>query len=425
MKNYVKIISVFVLCFASLCAQAQTVAPWFRGTKAAWETLLRQSFTTGRLAAQPLTVPFRTEPSRLHVKTNSANWLAYRTSHSQTLSTQEKEILKQFPQNILSMSGKLTYFQDRSLLLLNAQKELFPLTSWSEKAFARHQEILSLARSEIETFDREKLISQLHTWVAKHDVENLLQDPDQPLFFVITRDEMLEFASLSLEEQQTFAAKKYTHTQKQLSHYLSSDPHQLTTDDFSLYYLAKTRAGYFHLLMHVLQRADQPRLSIILRVTKMINLPFLPHPAQHLTDAQRLGKLLLYADQPHRFTPQQIHLLQQELARQKDLYTLYAEAEAFNIPYHRQFDLYSKSLTAEDVFGTKQVQKIYNLTEEAVPQRVPQVLEKIKARQALLRTQPPSADVYMDYFRLHHKKQFYEILQTRHQLRSALSKPLP
>ncbi len=390
-------------------AKAQWVAPWFRGGKPAWQTLTKQAFTPQRIAKTSLCRPLSTTPSNAHVKTNISNWMQYRTAYTGTLSSVEKMALAHIPENLVSTSGKLTYFHDRDQLLLTTQQELFPGMPFSETAFARHQEILELTRSEIETFAFADLSRQLYgTWMSSREATLLLADEQQPRAFSLSRSEIKDFAQLSLSQQRRFAAERLWEAQQILSVLLQTPAKNLSNDQFSTYYKTKIRAEYFHSLVTALDQAEEPFSSIIIRNPLPINLSFLPHPDEKLTDAQRLGKLYFYQDTDLFNTSEKI-LLKGELSHQEDLYLTYATAEAFNVPYEKLLDLYTKGIQAQDIFGQEGALRLRQLSKKEIKQRIPKTLNKIILAQQQLREQNPSPtpEIYVEYFRLAYKALYY------------------
>jgi len=148
----------------------------------------------------------------------------------------------------------------------------------------------------------------------------------------------------------------------------------------------------------------------------------LPQAQELLTDAQRLGKLLFYA-QSGLFSGAQQEILLAELKRQEDLFYSYAEAEAFDVPYHQVLDFYANTVSkrfhripADKIFGQEAAKKIEALSGEQVVEQVPGVLEKINAQQVRMHSSstPPTPEDYLEYFKTEYKKRFYQFLLYRH-----------
>ena len=390
---------------------AQWLAPWFRGGKPAWQTIHRHAFTPKRVTHAKLSKPLNRRKTRLHVKTNISNWMQYRTAYTTTLSSGEKQVLARFPNNLLSTSGKLTYFYDKNILLLAAQQELFTGMSFSAKAFNRHQEILEVTRDEIENFAFEELSQHLYGWMSSHEAEILLHDnTQQPLSCVLARSDVKAFGSLSLAEQQQFANNKLAHAQYTLSTLLQTPDQHLSNDDFAQYYIFKLREVYFQTLVSALENATEPLSSIVIRIPVTLEIPFLPNPNEPLSDAQRLGKLYFYYHQDRLPVEQKVQL-KAELEQQEYAYITYAVAEAFEIPYDKFLDIYTRGITAKDIFGEENGTFLHNLPKHELQRRIPGTLTKIAQAQAALREQTPTLQTYVEYFKLEYKKKWYQ----RHQ----------
>nr|QGT50693.1 hypothetical protein Elusimicrob1349_1630 [uncultured Elusimicrobia bacterium] len=403
--------AVGLLCilFPALETRGQAVSPWFRGSAQAWKTLTEKSFSAAQLTATPLIRPMSGLSTGRTVKTTIPNWLSHRLSHSNTFSRMEKDLFKLHPANPAAVSGKLSYFWDRDALLAasTASGEM------NQNAFDRHQELLEQTLAEVEDFNREYLSEHFNSPVfAQEELLQLLKDPAQPPAFILTRREIETFPTLTLSEQQAFSQQAWRNASARLAELLQMDPQTLSTQSFSNYYYLKLRQRYFTTLYQVLQKAQSPRQTAIVRVRKKLPLDFLPESEQALTDAQRLGKLHFYADlmQSHgkTFTPDFI-TLKTELARQQELYYPYAVAEAFAQPYENV--LMRRNYPAELYFNAEDAAALSLLTSQEAVNKLPQKIARVQAnKQNLLADKTPTPDAYIHYFRLAAQEEF---LKTR------------
>lgn len=385
--------------------RAQLVSPWFRGTAQSWKALKEASFSAARLSATPLSLPLSGLSTGYAVKTTVPNWLTHRLSHSNTFSAMEKGIFKTHPANTVAVTGKLSYFWDRDALLAAsaAPGEI------NEKAFDRHQQLLQNTLAEVETFSLEEISSQFHSSVfSQEEMLRSLKDPLQPQAFILTRREVDEFPQLSLQEQREFAKNAWQQASIRLMGLLTQDPQTITTHAFSDYYYLKLRQRYFVTLLQVMERAQTPRKTIIVRIRRKIPLAFLPDVGQSLTDAQRLGKLYFHLGliQAHgqQATPEGI-ALKAEITRQTELYHPYALAEAFGLPYEQV--LRSHVYNANLYFSEEESARINLLTSALAVDELPAKIAQLKThKQELLSTKTASPDVYVHYFRLHAQEEF-------------------
>lgn len=393
---------------APLCARAQLVSPWFRGSPQAWKTLTETSFSAPRLTAARLSVPLSGLSTGRAVKTTVPNWLSHRLSHSNTFSRMEKEIFTVHSANLPAVTGKLTYFSDRDALLAAnaANHEINP------DAFARHQQLLKHTLAEVEAFSREEIAAQIQRSVfSAEELQRLLKDPSQPAAFVLTAWEVKQFPALSLEQQRAFALNAGQNATSRMLELLRQNPQTIPTRHFSEYYYLKLRRRYFSLLYKALTHAQTPRKTLIVRVHKTIPLAFLPQPNIPLTDAQRLGKLhyhlgLLQANGHH--SAADLVALKTEIARQTELYQPYALAEAFGLPYEQ---VLARSVYGADLyFSEQEAQNIMALswqqTLDELPAKIARVQTKMKEMQS--RKTILSPQEYADYFRLAAQHEFLQ-----------------
>lgn len=396
---------LFFILAPFFSARAQLVSPWFRGTAQSWKALKETSFSAARLAATPLSAPLSGISTGYAVKTTVPNWLAHRLSHSNTFSAMEKELFKTHPANTTAVTGKLSYFWDRdALLAANAAPGEI-----NENAFTRHQQLLQNTLAEVEIFSLEEISSRLCSSVfSQEELLRTLKAPTQPQAFILTRLEVEEFPQLSLQEQREFTINAWRQASNRLTELLNQEPQTLPTHAFSDYYYAKLRLRYFATLFQVLEHAQTPRKTIIVRVLRKIPLDFLPDAGQPLTDAQRLGKLHFHLGLMQargRQLSAEAVALRAEITRQTELYHPYALAEAFGLPYEQV--LRSPIYNANLYFGEEESARINNLTSEQavneLPAKITQVQEQMRE---LLGAKPAPPDVYVRYFRLQARETF-------------------
>ncbi len=418
------LLTLLLLCAAMMPAQAQAVSPWFRGSKQVWESLLKNSLTpAGGKAA--LSVPLSNAVTGLSVKTTAHNWLLYRMSHSGVFSRMEKDILLQKNASKKAILGKLAYFHDRDAQLFNTLS-LQPEAKADEPAFWRHQNLLSNALAELETFYRAQLPNHLtHTLFTREHIKHLLADPLQPAAFVLNVKEMEFFASLNtLAEQRAWAAYAVRRTAEDLQMLLSREPKTLKGYEFERYYLQKIRLGYFQTLQEALSKSTQKRNSLILRRKRILKID-LPGAQQPMTDAQRLGFLKYHLDQlsqPELFDSHAENNFQKYmevktlLSRLAPLYETYAVAEAFNVPYEQT--LRQGFLWPEIIVGKTEGEKLQALLGKTplLPYLSPRISELNQKMAAMRRQSPTDLDFYVRYYRLEKEKSLYQTFLLRERL---------
>ena len=386
-------------------ARAQQVSPWFRGGPIAWEKALNSSFTASRVAQLPLLQPLCQHYTGYSVKSTVPNWISFRLLHSNTLSRMEKKILATHTANELATLGKLTFFYDRDALL----QHHLPAENYHSEAFAHHQQLFSLTLSEAEHFfaqHSEELFA--YSWLSKEHVQALLKSTAQPPSFILFSKEINVFPTLSLPEQKAYARDEIISAQQTLLRLLQTPPQLLQTSDFGLYYRAKLRLRYFSLVSQTLRQAESPRNTLIIRIYEQIPLDFLPESNALLTDAQRLGKLYFYKDKA--IFPEQQVLLLAEISRQQSLYEYYAYAEAFQRPYE---DLL-KTLRAPTSVVFENDPLLTNWSAARVYQQIPVLIAELDRQMAQLRsTDHPTKSDFINYFRLHIRKAFYQSLRSQ------------
>ncbi|MBO4675006.1 MAG: hypothetical protein J5601_02835 [Elusimicrobiaceae bacterium] len=105
-KNVSLILIICSLWLSPLSAQAQWMAPWFRGGTTVWKSLTHRALTPERLSREKLSHTFLLTPTQLHVKTNISNWIQFRTAYTAALTPQEKQTLVYKPNNLLGTDGQ-------------------------------------------------------------------------------------------------------------------------------------------------------------------------------------------------------------------------------------------------------------------------------------------------------------------------------
>ena len=108
------ICAVLLVC-PFLQVQAQLVSPWFRGSSAAWQALLKN--TAFPPLSAKLAQPLSSAATGFAVKTTASNWVLHRISHSGAFCRMEKEILTAPFKSEKTLLGKLAYFHDRDARL--------------------------------------------------------------------------------------------------------------------------------------------------------------------------------------------------------------------------------------------------------------------------------------------------------------------
>ena len=168
-----------------------------------------------------------------------------------------------------------------------------------------------------------------------------------------------------------------------------------------------------------LAQTDEPLPSMVLRRPRAIDLPFLPNPEEKLTDAQRLGKLLL-AKADDSLTPEQKQQVEQEYRRQQELYSFYASAEAFNVPLHNALGFYNPGITSKDIFGVQEAKLIQQAQKDhLLIERIPPVLQKIRLAQQEISLESnsfPTPRAYVQMLQLEEKFAFYKNQLDSHNL---------
>ncbi len=401
-------ISLFLFVPAATC-RAQAVSAWFRGTAQSWQTLTQTAFSAPKVMLSPLSRPLSGLSTGYTVKTTVPNWLNHRLSHSNTFCRMEKELFKIHPNNPSAVTGKLSYLLDRNTLLAEsaAPGEI------NQKAFLRHQDLLQNTLAEVENYWEAALGERYHSTVfSKKEIANLLADPKQPPAFILSTNEINQFPLMTLQQQQAFTRRAAEDNTNALTELLSQNPEELSTSQFSHYYYLKLRQKYFTLLLRVMDAAQAPRQTLIIRVRKQIQLDFLPGKEAALTDAQRLGKLYFYKDHAKNHSSdginEQLVALKSEIARQEKIYAPYAQAEAFNIPY--ELVLTHPQTVHTYALGAAEAERLKTLTNRQITEEVPVLIQQTQAyKNALLSAKNTGTDFFIHYYRLCVKEQ---ILQT-------------
>lgn len=266
-------------------------------------------------------------------------------------------------------------------------------------AFRRHQDLLQNTLAETEAYWKEEFFSQLRgSLLPREEMLKLIGDFNQPPAYILRQDEINQFKGLTLQEQQSFVRGELKQSINYLSELLSQNPQEIPTRDYALYYYHKLRVRYFALLERFLRSAQTPRHTLIIRVKTSLPLSFLPQNEELLTDAQRLGKLYFYAERLKASGPDtQTVALQAEIARQEKLYSLYAEAETFHIPYetvlHRPRTIYEYAL------GMAEAERLNTLSYEQLAEELPERIQQVQTQKRLI-TASSNQDFYIEYYRL-------------------------
>ena len=242
----------------------------------------------------------------------------------------------------------------------------------------------------------EKVLQQVDCGADRFTVQRLFDGEPQPLFPVITKEEMATFAALpSLQIQRTFIDDSLSVARAQLARILSQDAASLSEETLATYYLQKVRMNYFMQVKSLLANATEKRSSLIVRRR------FSPAEGQPLmTDAQRLGYAYFTADTtPAAGALQNGVSLQAQAALAEDLYGKYATAEVFEIPYEKMFHIGNTSLLLLPSAEQTALEKITAPVQLEVifTDRMVQTEEALQA----MRTQKPDgAEFYAQYYRL-------------------------
>ncbi len=434
MNQQARLLTAVLLCLLGLAlqplqAQAQTVAPWFRGGKQLWEALLKQNMApvSGKAA---LSVPFSNTVTGFSVKTTPYNWLLHRVSHSGVFSRMEKEILLQKKASEKAVLGKLSYFHDRDAQLFNALSLQRTSAQANEPAFWRHQNLLADTLAELESFFRTSLPEHLTTSLFSQErIKQLLADPVQPPAFVLGINEINFFASLSsLEQQRAWTQEAIRQTSADLNALLAKDPQTLKNFEFERFYLQKLRLEYFKTLQKVLSHATRARNSLIIRRKRVLKLD-LPGAEQPMTDAQRMGFLHYHLhksaariDLTQKGDPAvQNYLNLQHLTRQlSPVYEIYAEAEAFGVPYEQT--IRHGSLWPDIILGPEKGKELrHKMGNVPLEAELSGYIEKLKSQMALMQAQTPDGlDFYVRYYRLERTKSLYDTYIIRERLRRGI-----
>ena len=382
---------------------------------------------------------------------NVKNRITHDFIKSNLYTKQEKEVLKVVPpfnqsrgDRLMSIDGDVAivpiaralYLEQFSAQVMSELSRRVELTPDDLVAFHLHQEKLQNFIEDMErnwsgrlgqtTFQNSVEIysSQMGGRVAldimrgdNGRITNLLEaGGGDKASFLLAKAEGKEFAALTLEEQKNYARRKYHESAEVVLFFLRKGPENMTNGEFKQFYIWRSRAEYFRNLSLMLDQAEAPLNSIIIRMKRPAKVPGMKagnslDKLELLDDAQRLGQLQFFADLAQPLSKEYIEI-STELAHQKGLYETYAFGKTFGIPYERVPYLgegeFSSSKQIEMMFGTKTMEKIENMSPKDKVKSLISVIGKITDRQAQLR-KSVNAD-FAEYYRLSREKETYQNL---------------
>ena len=409
------ICAVLLVC-PFLQVQAQLVSPWFRGSSAAWQALLKN--TAFPPLSAKLAQPLSSAATGFAVKTTASNWVLHRISHSGAFCRMEKEILTAPFKSEKTLLGKLAYFHDRDarlFALLPANK------SADDKAFWRHQDLLENTLAEVESHFAPVLPERFASAMfPQEEVKRLLDDPVQPPAYALYAKEMEAFAALpTLEAQRAWARSALEYTWKSLHSLLIKNPSDIKPVEFEQYYRQKLRLEYFKTLNEVLAKSTAKRNTLIIRRKRKLNAN-LPGAGQPMTDAQRLGLLQFTLDKmedsaqtlfPEEDLPARYLETKALLQQMSKVYEPYAAAEALGAPYEWTI---RHGSAWPDLLGQEKAAYLRALKGQAIFTDLPPLVARLDEQMAALRRQTPAdADFYARYYRLWAEKNVYNTILAR------------
>lgn len=409
------ICAVLLVC-PFLQVQAQLVSPWFRGSSAAWQALLKNT------ASQPirtgLTLPLSGAATGFTVKTTASNWVLHRISHSGVFCRMEKEILTAPFKSEKTLLGRLAYFHDRDARLF----ALLPANKSADtKAFWRHQDLLKNTLAEVESHFAPVLPERFasSTFPAE-EVKRLLEDPVQPPAYALYAKEMEAFAAQpTLDAQRAWARSALEYTWKNLHSLLIKNPSDIKPVEFEQYYRQKLRLEYFKTLNEVLAKSTAKRNTLIIRRKRKLNAN-LPGAGQPMTDAQRLGLLQFTLDKmedsaqtlfPEENLTARYLETKALLQQMTKVYEPYAVAEALGAPYEWAI---RHGSAWPDLLGQEKAAYLRTLKGQAIFTDLPPLVARLDEQMAALRRQTPAdADFYVRYYRLWAEQNVYNTILAR------------
>lgn len=418
------LLGLFLVCAPLVHLQAQAVAPWFRGSKQAWEALLSKTASPAAMQAKMATVLSQQIP-QFSVKTTPHNWLLHRLGHSGVFSRVEKELLLQKKQTEKTLLGKLVYLHDRDSRLFTALSAQ-PGAAANEAAFWRHQNLLENTLAELENYYAHTFARLFTTPLFNEEnVSRLLADSQQPKAFALYPKEVEHFAALeTLSQQVAWAEQALRHTQADLNALLSKRTEELKPFEFERYYLQKIRLEYFLTLKEVLAKATEKRNSLIIRRKRVLKID-LPGAQRPMTDAQRLGFLRYHLarlstprldfDASGKSDFEKYAEVKTVLAKLTPVYEPYAIGEAFGVPYEKV--LKQGSLWPDLIVGPQEGSRLRALNGEGRRMELPAKIDKLERKlRTMLQQTPDGADFFVRYYRLEREKALYDNFLLRERL---------
>ena len=418
------LLGLFLVCAPLVHLQAQAVAPWFRGSKQAWEALLSKTASPAAMQAKMATVLSQQIP-QFSVKTTPHNWLLHRLGHSGVFSRVEKELLLQKKQTEKTLLGKLVYLHDRDSRLFTALSAQ-PGAAANEAAFWRHQNLLENTLAELENYYAHTFARLFTTPLFNEEnVSRLLADSQQPKAFALYPKEVEHFAALeTLSQQVAWAEQALRHTQADLNALLSKRTEELKPFEFERYYLQKIRLEYFLTLKEVLAKSTENRNSLIIRRKRVLKID-LPGAQRPMTDAQRLGFLRYHLarlntprldfDASGKSDFEKYAEVKTVLAKLTPVYEPYAIGEAFGVPYEKV--LKQGSLWPDFIVGPQEGSRLRALNGEGRRMELPAKIDKLERKlRAMLQQTPDGADFFVRYYRLEREKVLYDNFLLRERL---------
>ena len=358
-------------------------------------------------------------------------------SRSLTLSlsvfSDAEKALLQMPRSAGAQLGLASALYDQNAVLYNALQSKGEV-SVTPAEFEAHQQALAQIASNIEqqltaSFGTAafsdtplgKILRQVDCGANLPYIQRFFEGIPQPLFPVISKTEMETFANLpTLEAQMAYVEDSIALAQEQLTRILSQDLSTLSPETLETYYLQKVRLDYFQKVQKVLANGTAKRQSLIIRAKARLaeGMPL-------MTDAERLGYLQYQIDTletrlKHASAnkevlaeniaqvselKEKISLLRQELAQADYLYGIYANAEAFGIPYEAELSTLKVGrywLEAHDPSFPQVEPSVFEVTYQS-GWRAPFLhrARRYEEQLARMREQAPTGpEFYREYYRL-------------------------
>lgn len=424
MKKLFLLLSVFLF---PLCAAAQggLIEAWTRGlTQSSFESIVLKTTFAPKVGGAAFYKALNTSVTPRNIPTTPDNLVYSVVNYSKVFSKKEQQLL--LPrESQLTKVGKIAFVYDRSAALYNQIKaEPNGEKMFSEHAFEEHQSKLAELGATLETYLRQQvrtslplkeqgkyedlvaLLQKIPSGFEREDISRLLSGGEQPLFPVMSRRELQQFAALqNVESQRQWVAQMKAAIESNQQVLLSHDSKELSDMDFLLYYMQNLRLQYLGTLDGLLAKSTAPRKSLIYRYRADLKeeLPFVSKDLPLMTDAQRLGYLQFHKD-TFQGSPQELEQLEAVLKKQKELYQPYATAEAFGLPYETVLD---KGYMHPMILGEETQQRIAasgNLEKDLAPD-----LEALEQQIASMREMDPEDLSFLtQYYRLTAQRDIYK-----------------